>query len=85
LFCVCGFWTPVLMIRNSGSEDPDAGYEASFSVIDAPVSGSEDPNPVSRLCIPVLSMRILDSCSMDPEFLVLRIWMPILSPGFRFQ
>jgi hypothetical protein len=47
--------------------------------------GSEDPNPVSRLCIPVLSMRILDSCSMDPEVLVLWIRMPVMSPGFRFQ
>ncbi len=60
-------------------------YKDPYSGSDDPVSGSEDPNPVSRICIPVLSMRILDSCSIDPEFLVLRIWMPVLIPGFRFQ
>jgi hypothetical protein len=59
-------------------------YEDLDSGSDGPVSRSEDPNPIWRNRILLLSMRILDSCSIDPEFLVLRIWMPVMRPRFPF-
>ncbi len=43
-------------------------YEDLDSGSGDPVSGSEDPNPVSRNRVLVLRMRVLHSHSMDPEF-----------------
>ncbi len=43
-------------------------YEDLDSGSGDPVSGSEDPNPGLLILIPVLSMRILDSLSVDSEF-----------------